>query len=191
MNASILSGARFGPLLSDNGVTFRLWAPAARAVNLVLDRKNRDVEGQRVVRAQRPTGEGRQPAIALRSMGASKFPTRPRTSSRMTYMGRAKSSIIGMNGNARTGRDGPGMRRYSLNFTSARSRPKAHSAPRSRNSITWRATGYHGARADAARRIFPAAGTGAMTGCCRSRRIPATAGRRTSRHWSTPRMRAG
>ena len=39
MNASILSGARFGPLPSDNGVTFRLWAPAARAVNLVLDGK--------------------------------------------------------------------------------------------------------------------------------------------------------
>ena len=33
------TATRFGPLLSDNGVTFRLWAPAARAVNLVLDRK--------------------------------------------------------------------------------------------------------------------------------------------------------
>ena len=33
------TASRFGPLLSDNGVTFRLWAPAARAVNLVLDRK--------------------------------------------------------------------------------------------------------------------------------------------------------
>ena len=39
MNAFTPSGVRFGPLLSDNGVTFRLWAPAARAVNLVLDRK--------------------------------------------------------------------------------------------------------------------------------------------------------
>jgi maltooligosyltrehalose trehalohydrolase len=29
----------FGPVLSDRGVTFHLWAPAARAVNLVLDRK--------------------------------------------------------------------------------------------------------------------------------------------------------
>lgn len=28
---------RFGPLLSESGVTFRLWAPAARSVNLVLD----------------------------------------------------------------------------------------------------------------------------------------------------------
>jgi malto-oligosyltrehalose trehalohydrolase len=33
------TASRFGPLLSDNGVTFRLWAPAPRAVNLVLDRK--------------------------------------------------------------------------------------------------------------------------------------------------------
>lgn len=33
------TATRFGPLLSDNGVTFRLWAPAPRAVNLVLDRK--------------------------------------------------------------------------------------------------------------------------------------------------------
>jgi len=33
------TASRFGPLLSDNGVTFRLWAPAAHAVNLVLDRK--------------------------------------------------------------------------------------------------------------------------------------------------------
>ena len=39
MNAFTPSGVRFGPLPSDNGVTFRLWAPAARAVNLVLDRK--------------------------------------------------------------------------------------------------------------------------------------------------------
>jgi maltooligosyltrehalose trehalohydrolase len=31
--------ALFGPSLSQRGVTFRLWAPAARSVNLVLDRK--------------------------------------------------------------------------------------------------------------------------------------------------------
>src|SRR5262249_52239251 len=30
--------ARFGPLLDSEGVTFRLWAPAARHVELVLDR---------------------------------------------------------------------------------------------------------------------------------------------------------
>lgn len=30
---------QFGPLLSNDGVTFRLWAPAARNVTLVLDRK--------------------------------------------------------------------------------------------------------------------------------------------------------
>ena len=29
--------SRFGPLLSDRGVTFRLWAPGAREVNLLLD----------------------------------------------------------------------------------------------------------------------------------------------------------
>jgi maltooligosyltrehalose trehalohydrolase len=29
--------SRFGPLVSDRGVTFRLWAPAARTVDLVLD----------------------------------------------------------------------------------------------------------------------------------------------------------
>ena len=29
---------RFGPLLTDTGVTFRLWAPAARAVSVVLDK---------------------------------------------------------------------------------------------------------------------------------------------------------
>ena len=29
---------RFGPLLTDQGVTFRLWAPAARAVKLLLDK---------------------------------------------------------------------------------------------------------------------------------------------------------
>ena len=34
-----ISATRFGPLLSGNGVTFHLWAPAARAVNLVLERK--------------------------------------------------------------------------------------------------------------------------------------------------------
>ena len=28
---------RFGPLLSEQGVTFRLWAPAAREVALLLD----------------------------------------------------------------------------------------------------------------------------------------------------------
>jgi maltooligosyltrehalose trehalohydrolase len=31
--------SRFGPLLSDCGVTFRLWAPTAREVRLALDRK--------------------------------------------------------------------------------------------------------------------------------------------------------
>lgn len=30
---------RFGPLLSERGVTFRLWAPGARTVSLVLDRQ--------------------------------------------------------------------------------------------------------------------------------------------------------
>ena len=29
---------RFGPLLDANGVTFRLWAPAAREVALLTDR---------------------------------------------------------------------------------------------------------------------------------------------------------
>jgi maltooligosyltrehalose trehalohydrolase len=29
---------RFGPLLREGGVTFRLWAPAARKVSVVLDR---------------------------------------------------------------------------------------------------------------------------------------------------------
>src|SRR5262249_12850275 len=33
-----MSGFRFGPQLSVDGVTFRLWAPAARAVQLILDR---------------------------------------------------------------------------------------------------------------------------------------------------------
>jgi maltooligosyltrehalose trehalohydrolase len=33
----VSSTTRFGPLMSDHGVTFRLWAPAARAANLVLD----------------------------------------------------------------------------------------------------------------------------------------------------------
>ena len=31
-------GARFGPQLSRNGVAFRLWAPAAKRVELMLDR---------------------------------------------------------------------------------------------------------------------------------------------------------
>src|SRR5262245_50398947 len=30
--------AQFGPLLTPSGVTFRLWAPAAKSVELVLDR---------------------------------------------------------------------------------------------------------------------------------------------------------
>ena len=34
-----ISGTQFGPLLTDRGVTFRVWAPAAREVDLVLDRK--------------------------------------------------------------------------------------------------------------------------------------------------------
>ncbi|MGZ5803685.1 MAG: alpha-amylase family glycosyl hydrolase, partial [Xanthobacteraceae bacterium] len=35
-----MSGAHgFGPLLSDSGVTFRLWAPATREVSLLLDRQ--------------------------------------------------------------------------------------------------------------------------------------------------------
>ena len=29
--------SRFGPLLSKAGVTFRLWAPAARQVSLIID----------------------------------------------------------------------------------------------------------------------------------------------------------
>jgi maltooligosyltrehalose trehalohydrolase len=29
---------RFGPLIADKGVTFRLWAPAAKRVDLLLDR---------------------------------------------------------------------------------------------------------------------------------------------------------
>ena len=33
-----MTTALFGPLLSKDGVTFRLWAPAAKAVNLVLER---------------------------------------------------------------------------------------------------------------------------------------------------------
>jgi malto-oligosyltrehalose trehalohydrolase len=34
----VTATARFGPLLTERGVTFRLWAPAARAVTLLLDR---------------------------------------------------------------------------------------------------------------------------------------------------------
>jgi maltooligosyltrehalose trehalohydrolase len=34
--------SRFGPLLSDRGVTFRLWAPGARAVDLLLDQPAAD-----------------------------------------------------------------------------------------------------------------------------------------------------
>jgi maltooligosyltrehalose trehalohydrolase len=34
-----ISGTQFGPLLTDRGVTFRMWAPAAHEVDLVLDRK--------------------------------------------------------------------------------------------------------------------------------------------------------
>jgi maltooligosyltrehalose trehalohydrolase len=34
-----LSATQFGPLLTDRGVTFRLWAPAAREVDLVLERR--------------------------------------------------------------------------------------------------------------------------------------------------------
>jgi maltooligosyltrehalose trehalohydrolase len=34
-----ISTTRFGPLLTDRGVTFRLWAPAARQVDLILDRR--------------------------------------------------------------------------------------------------------------------------------------------------------
>ena len=30
--------SRFGPILDADGVTFRLWAPAAREIKLVLDR---------------------------------------------------------------------------------------------------------------------------------------------------------
>jgi malto-oligosyltrehalose trehalohydrolase len=33
-----MSGFRFGPQLSADGVTFRLWAPAARSVELIVDR---------------------------------------------------------------------------------------------------------------------------------------------------------
>src|SRR5262245_42736709 len=36
-----ISMTRFGPLLTDGGVTFRLWAPAARAVDLGLIDKRR------------------------------------------------------------------------------------------------------------------------------------------------------
>jgi malto-oligosyltrehalose trehalohydrolase len=32
-----MNGTRFGPELNENGVTFRLWAPAAKRVDLVLD----------------------------------------------------------------------------------------------------------------------------------------------------------
>jgi maltooligosyltrehalose trehalohydrolase len=34
----VTATSRFGPLLSERGVTFRLWAPGARTVDLVLDR---------------------------------------------------------------------------------------------------------------------------------------------------------
>ena len=33
-----MSGFRFGPQLSADGVTFRLWAPAARSVELMVER---------------------------------------------------------------------------------------------------------------------------------------------------------
>jgi maltooligosyltrehalose trehalohydrolase len=33
-----MNGFRFGPKLSADGVMFRLWAPAARSVDLVVDR---------------------------------------------------------------------------------------------------------------------------------------------------------
>jgi maltooligosyltrehalose trehalohydrolase len=36
---AVSTGLQFGALLSDSGVTFHLWAPAAREVSLVLDRK--------------------------------------------------------------------------------------------------------------------------------------------------------
>ena len=32
-----MSGELFGPQLHDDGVTFRLWAPAAKRVDLLLD----------------------------------------------------------------------------------------------------------------------------------------------------------
>jgi maltooligosyltrehalose trehalohydrolase len=34
-----ISTTRFGPLLTNRGVTFRLWAPAARQVDLILERR--------------------------------------------------------------------------------------------------------------------------------------------------------
>ena len=33
-----MNGTRFGPELNETGVTFRLWAPAAKRVDLLLDR---------------------------------------------------------------------------------------------------------------------------------------------------------
>ena len=36
-----MSGFRFGPELSADGVTFRIWAPAARSVDLIVDRPTR------------------------------------------------------------------------------------------------------------------------------------------------------
>jgi maltooligosyltrehalose trehalohydrolase len=49
-----ITTTRFGPLLTERGVSFRLWAPAAREVNLVLE----PVPGssRRLARAQAPAG---------------------------------------------------------------------------------------------------------------------------------------
>src|SRR5262249_41421341 len=47
LRGGAVSGAtRFGPLVTDHGVTFRLWAPTARSVSLLLDRKVAMLKGR-------------------------------------------------------------------------------------------------------------------------------------------------
>ena len=164
-----------------DGVRFRLWAPAAHAVDAALGRRRGADElspcgaaGRRLVRSRRWQDARRRHALPLshrrRTRGAR---SRLALQSRRTCTGPARSSIrrafdwddddwrgrpVGRGGDLRAAR-----RHVHAEGTFARRQVKPRLPRRARRD---------GDRADAAWRIFPGGATGATTACCRSRPTP-------------------
>ena len=87
------SSGRFGAELHRDGVTFRLWAPAAKRVDLVLDRAY-PMQAQAAGWYEATIAmRGPEPSTSIASTARSRCRIRPRTISRRTCSGRARSSI--------------------------------------------------------------------------------------------------
>ena len=129
--------ALFGPRLHTDGTTFRLWAPAARQVELVLDKPHpmRGAAEGWYVLDMPDVGAGTR--YKFRIDGELDVPDPASRFQPQDVFG--PSEVVSPAFGWRTAwRGRPWPKQCFWNSTSARSRPRARSSPQSTGSITWR-----------------------------------------------------